>query len=96
MARVLVVYDVSDDRARQKLAEALMRHGLKRIQRSAFAGSLPWSRMKDVAREAEAIIDGSKDVVHIIPLGEREWGSRIVIGTPLWGDVLGNKPVAVV
>ena len=96
MARVLVVYDVSNDKARQKLAEMLTRHGLQRIQRSAFAGSLPASKIKDIARGAERIIDKSRDVVHIIPLGDREWDNRVVLGTPLWGDVLGNKYFAIV
>ena len=96
MARIIVVYDVSNDKARQRLAEALMRHGLKRIQRSAFAGSLPASKLKDVARDAERIIDESRDVVHIIPLSDREWDNRVVLGKPLWGDLLGNKSIAII
>ena len=96
MARVLVIYDVSDNKARQRLAEELMRMGLKRIQRSAFVGTLPWSKMKDVARVASRIIDESRDVVHILPLSDREWSNRVVVGKPTWGDVFAGSGIAII
>ena len=36
----LVVYDISDDKLRTKVADILMDYGLDRIQYSAFAGKL--------------------------------------------------------
>jgi hypothetical protein len=36
----LLIYDIPDDRARQKVADACLDYGLERIQYSAFLGEL--------------------------------------------------------
>ena len=36
----LLIYDIPDDRARQKIADACLDYGLQRIQYSAFLGEL--------------------------------------------------------
>ncbi|MCC6023066.1 MAG: CRISPR-associated endonuclease Cas2, partial [Desulfurococcaceae archaeon] len=38
--KVLVIYDISDNNDRNRLAEDLKKLGLTRIQRSAFIGSI--------------------------------------------------------
>lgn len=78
--KLLVVYDVSDNEKRLKLANSLKKHGLKRIQRSAFEGDIDSQRLKDLVRAVRNIVDVNTDVVHIIPLGIRDWENRIVIG----------------
>ncbi len=88
--RVLVIYDVSDDDKRRRLAKALESLGLSRIQRSAFAGEMPAARIRDVERMAGRIIDPRSDVVHIVPLAERDWRARRVLGVPVWGDQLAG------
>ncbi|WP_369611696.1 CRISPR-associated endonuclease Cas2 [Sulfurisphaera javensis] len=77
---VLVVYDVSDDGKRNKLANELKKYGLERIQKSAFEGNLDPQRIKNLIRVIKEIIDPSTDIVHIVPLGLRDWENRIVIG----------------
>ncbi len=84
MVWVYVVYDISDDGRRLRAARMLERMGLRRIQRSAFVGNLPYSRIRDLSRALEAIIDPGEDVVHLIPVGLQEWKRVIVLGTPLW------------
>ncbi|ACP37691.1 CRISPR-associated endonuclease Cas2 [Saccharolobus islandicus] len=78
--KLLVVYDVSDDSKRSKLANNLKKLGLERIQRSAFEGDIDSQRVKDLIRIVRLIVDTSTDIVHIIPLGVRDWERRIVIG----------------
>uniref|UniRef100_UPI00018408ED Uncharacterized protein n=1 Tax=Saccharolobus solfataricus TaxID=2287 RepID=UPI00018408ED len=78
--KLLVVYDVSDDSKRNKLANNLKKLGLERIQRSAFEGDMDSQRMKDLVRVVKLIVDTNTDIVHIIPLGIRDWERRIVIG----------------
>ncbi|AWR98101.1 CRISPR-associated endonuclease Cas2 [Acidianus sulfidivorans JP7] len=78
--KLLVVYDVSDDSKRNKLANNLKKLGLERIQKSAFEGDLDSQRVKDLIRVVKIIVDTNTDIVHIIPLGIRDWERRIVIG----------------
>jgi len=80
VVKLLVVYDVSDDGKRNKLANSLKKFGLRRIQRSAFEGDVDGQRLKDLVRAIRLIVDLKTDIVHVIPLGIREWESRIVIG----------------
>ena len=82
---VVVIYDVSDDLARQKLSRVLEAWGLYRIQRSAFVGRLQWARARDLSRLASRIVDPSSDVVHIMPIEEHQWRRALVVGRPRWG-----------
>ncbi len=83
MTKYIVVYDVSDDRARLKLAELLQRKGLSRIQKSAFVGELSKAELKDLLRRAQEIIDLATDILHVIPVCRYDWSKRIVMGKPL-------------
>ena len=78
--KLLVVYDVSDNGKRTRLANELKRFGLHRIQKSAFQGEVDSQRLKDLVRVVERVVDVKTDIVHIVPLGLRDWESRIVIG----------------
>jgi CRISPR-associated protein Cas2 len=82
--RYVIVYDISDDNKRFKVARALEQWGLARIQRSAFTGSLQVARVRDLARRLESIIDVDSDVVHIIPVQPQDWARVIVLGKPYW------------
>jgi len=83
MAKYIVVYDISDNKARVKLAELLQKKGLTRIQRSAFVGELSKSELKDLLRRARQLINEVNDVLHIIPICQYDWSRRIIIGRPL-------------
>jgi len=64
----LVVYDISDDGSRARLAKLLEKFGLQRVQYSAFRGELnPNDREVD------------RDCIFIIPLCQRCSSTAIVI-----------------
>lgn len=46
--RIVVAYDVKDDRARESFASMLMDLGLQRVQFSVFEANLPRNRVRDV------------------------------------------------
>ena len=85
MIVVLVIYDISDDGKRIRVARLLQRWGLTRIQRSAFTGLLTPSRLRDLEREIRRHVDEDTDVVHIVPVPRGSWERKRVIGTP-WGE----------
>lgn len=92
--KVLVIYDISDDEVRAKLAEDLKRLGLSRIQRSAFMGATNPSALKDLKRVCGLRARGSSDVVHIVQLCDYDWKKIAVIGKP-WSEGLGGDIVVV-
>jgi CRISPR-associated protein Cas2 len=79
MVKVLVIYDISNDTNRNKLAENLFKLGLSRIQRSAFLGDIDSQRLKDVVRICQRHVRDDGDIIHIVPLGLRDWERRIVV-----------------
>ncbi|MBB5254781.1 CRISPR-associated endonuclease Cas2 [Sulfurisphaera ohwakuensis] len=87
---VIVVYDISDDEKRNKIAKELQRLGLSRIQRSAFVGDLDSQRFKDLVRIMGKLVTGKDDILHIIPLGLRDWERRVVIN----GDSVRRETVS--
>lgn len=90
--RVLVVYDISDNEARARLAEDLKRLGLARVQRSAFIGSVSSASINEIRRVCATRARGPSDVVHIVPLCDHDWRRVVVIGRPV-GERLGDVVV---
>ena len=82
--KILVVYDIGNNKIRQTLASQLQRLGLSRIQRSAFAGPGNGEKLKHVVRIAKLLIDPDKDVVHVLMIDEQYWRRTIKIGTPYY------------
>lgn len=92
--RVLVIYDISDNDVRAKLAEDLKRLGLSRIQRSAFMGTISPSVLKDLKRVCGMRAKGHDDVIHIVQLCDYDWRRVVVIGKP-WSEGLEGDVVVV-
>jgi len=80
--RLLVVYDISDNKAREELAKKLRKLGLNRIQRSCFLGVGSQEKVKHILRISEKLIDLNNDVVHVILLDEYSFRSVRYVGTP--------------
>lgn len=82
MPRIVVVYDISNDKVREDFANFLQAHGLVRVQRSMFIGKVNSQTVKDIERKALKNINLSRDIVHIIPLSIYEYQHMKTIGTP--------------
>ncbi|GIK29994.1 MAG: CRISPR-associated endonuclease Cas2 [Chloroflexi bacterium] len=76
----LVMYDIEDDKARTKIADACLDYGLDRVQFSAFIGQLSRNHQQELMMRIEQILDDRKGRVQLISIGQQEWKNRIVIG----------------
>ena len=52
---LLVVYDVEEDRRRQQMGDACLRHGLRRVQQSVYCGPV-FAGRADALRAALAVL----------------------------------------
>jgi len=82
--RYLVVYDISDDKLRARIAEKLKDYGLRRIQYSAFLGELIPRRLRSLVQDLRRIIgskpmENERRIVHVFPVPSSLSGV-IVIG----------------
>jgi CRISPR-associated protein Cas2 len=70
--RYLLIYDISDDRARTRVADLCLDYGLERIQYSAFWGDLPRTLQEELLLKIRRVLQGKAADVRLIPLCERD------------------------
>ena len=77
--RCLLIYDISHDGVRAKVADACLDYGLERIQYSAFMGELSWVHQKELLLQIKRRIGKHDANIQLFPLDEKSWTSRRVI-----------------
>ena len=77
--RCLLIYDITHDGIRAKVADACLDYGLERIQYSAFMGELNWIHQKELLLQIKRRIGKHDANVQLFPLDEKSWTSRRVI-----------------
>lgn len=70
--RYLLIYDITEDRARSKVADLCLDYGLERIQYSAFWGNLPRTLQEELLLKIGRVLRGKVADVRLIPLCERD------------------------
>jgi CRISPR-associated protein Cas2 len=75
----LVLYDVSHDRTRTKVADCCLDYGLARFQYSAFHGRLSRNRREQLALALGDLVEVHGGRLTIVPLCESDLAARIDI-----------------
>ncbi len=94
--KYLVVYDITNDRLRARVAEKLKDYGLRRIQYSAFLGELIPRRLRSLVQDLRKILgprpeERERKVIHVFPVPSSLRGI-IVIGDE-WKEEEGRVEV---
>jgi CRISPR-associated protein Cas2 len=77
--RCLLIYDISHDGARSKVADACLDYGLERIQYSAFLGELSHIHQKELLLKIKRQIGKHDASIQLFPLDEKSWTGRRMI-----------------
>ena len=80
---ILVIYDITPDNIRFKVANICKDFGLVRIQKSAFLGVLTSERRKELKIRLEKAIKGVKGNIQIFQIPEPYVSLREIIGEEL-------------
>lgn len=64
----LLLYDVEDDRLRDRIAQTCMDYGMTRLQYSAFSGDLNRNRRQELLLAIEALIGGESARILAVPV----------------------------
>lgn len=67
---LLVIYDVVDDKVRNKVAETCKDYGLSRIQYSAFWGHVSRNYWEEMRLRFRKLLADSPGRVHIFPIND--------------------------
>jgi CRISPR-associated protein Cas2 len=77
--RCLVIYDIPEDRARLRVADACLDYGLERVQLSAFLGELNQTYQRELLLKIQMLLAGKAAKVRLLPINETMWQQQRVI-----------------
>jgi CRISPR-associated protein Cas2 len=69
--QTLVIYDISSNSLRDRLARRLFDYGLQRVQLSAFCGELNSQDREVLLKELPNFIGCERDRIYVVPLCDR-------------------------
>ncbi len=76
---LLVVYDISHDGTRTKIADICQDYGLDRIQYSAFLGDLSRVHQEELMEKAAGRLGKHTGKIYLYPICGKDWQNKIEI-----------------
>ena len=77
--RLLVLYDIPDDRVRTRVSDACLDYGLERIQYSAFTGLLGRAHQRELELKIWRLVGRNAAKVLLVPLDAESWERQRVL-----------------
>jgi len=72
VVQTLVIYDIPDDKIRNKISEACKDYGLTRIQYSAFLGDINHNRRDELRQRLRRTLGKKEGNIQIYPLCDKD------------------------
>jgi CRISPR-associated protein Cas2 len=73
MQRLILIYDIVEDKPRTKIADACLDYGLDRIQYSVFAGKLSRNLQEELMLRIDELLMETAGKIMLIPISEDDW-----------------------
>lgn len=70
--KCVVIYDIVEDKIRNKIADTCMDFGLQRIQYSAFFGELSHNQKETLFKKVKRVIGEKEGNIQIYPICEKD------------------------
>ena len=77
---VWVLYDIKNDKARNRVAKVCKQAGLYRVQFSVFLGTLNSNEKDSLELEIQDLIEETDDSVYIFPMSKNELSDTVLLG----------------
>jgi len=77
--QTLIIYDIEEDRIRNKIAEFCKDYGLERIQYSAFQGDLNRNRREELFLKLRKLLGKNKGNIQVFPICEKDLALRKMV-----------------
>ena len=86
-----VIYDISNDKARNKIAKACKNRGLYRVQKSTFLGTLNNNQIDEIELVCGDIMDQGVDSVYIFPMCQDDFKKVKLLGQGFNRDIISDR-----
>lgn len=80
MTMIWVIYDIVEDKVRNKVAKVCLDKGLYRVQKSVFLGTLNANQRDSLTLECEMLINSDVDSVYIFPMDDASFKRVKLLG----------------
>jgi CRISPR-associated protein Cas2 len=75
-----VVYDISKDRTRTKIAKRCLDFGLYRVQKSVFLGDIAANRVEEILLFSRELLNLETDAVYVFPMCHPDFEQVRIVG----------------
>ena len=77
---VWIIYDISLNKPRARIAKLCKEAGLYRVQKSVFLGAIDRNRLDELVMQVEELIDEDTDSVYVFPLCQADFKKVQTLG----------------
>jgi CRISPR-associated protein Cas2 len=77
--RIIVVYDIPNNRIRGKVSDICEDYGLDRVQYSAFSGDLARVYQEELMEKVTKRLGKQPGKIYLYPICQKDWQQRIEI-----------------
>jgi len=88
---VWVIYDITENRVRQKISDRCKNYGLYRVQKSVFLGDLNSNDRDSLGIECEELINTDSDSVYIFPMDDQSFKKVQLIGQAFDKELVSDE-----
>ncbi|MCK4543181.1 MAG: CRISPR-associated endonuclease Cas2 [Spirochaetales bacterium] len=88
---VWLIYDISENKPRTKIAKACINKGLYRVQKSVFLGTLNKNQIDELDILCNEIINPDIDSVYIFPMCEDDFKKVKLLGQAFDKDLVTDE-----
>lgn len=89
-----IIYDISDNKVRSRIAKACKGYGLYRVQKSAFLGNINHNEIDELSLRCRDIIDEEVDSVYIFPMCEDDFKKVKLLGQAFDKELVSDEVIA--
>jgi len=75
-----VIYDITKDKTRTKIAKRCLDFGLYRVQKSVFLGDLASNRIDEIILASQELMDPKTDSIYVFPMCREDFDKVRIIG----------------
>jgi len=86
-----IIYDISKNRTRSRVAKACKDKGLYRVQKSAFLGNLNKNQIDELRIMCDEIIDPEVDSVYIFPMCDDDFRKVKLLGQAFDKELVSDE-----
>jgi CRISPR-associated protein Cas2 len=75
-----VIYDITKDRTRTKIAKRCLDFGLYRVQKSVFLGDIEPNRINEIILASTELMNLETDSVYVFPMCQEDFEKVRIVG----------------